>query len=595
MAGETSALEIDLGTGPSEGFAGLRRAIGALRDAGADFGPLSRLRPGEWEVLAPPCGTSGGGQPPGLLDETTIPASERRLHRESEHTFRVLSAAAVALCRGSQEVGRPVLLRGTGTTDLPTLRGLIRTAEYQRATGVGTLAIAPAENAGAGPADGGPLDFRAERARCLRLAGAAPLPPGSGPRAGGTPPAAAATAEGRLFHQALDTSADAVDRLRAAVQYLLLAFASANWEGAALVAAGCLPLTDALPPGATARLAGGLTAHGTQAFELEPEIFRHPADVRAFLLKALGIQATFRERHDDAVVWFRAMRATDGPLSPEALGQSHLLAALTLVKRRNALTEAVGEVEAGLAALPAAPGEPDSVRRERGWLHNLRGLTLTVQRDLVGALRHEQEAWASLQGLTDPSSVHLRVNLVSNISVLQEKAGKHAQALRTWQRFGGSGFTTDTKFVKHHAYRAGGLSLAVGDADGGTALLRQTLDRCRDMTDDFHVFEVSAELGALLLGRGDTTAAAGYFEEANSAATALGDPYRTALARTGRALAAGRPPAAALGELALRSSTNASRAEALAACVRAGSTDQARALLPAVRTKLNRPFDLVNF
>ena len=37
----TSAVEADLATGPASAFAGLRRAVGALASAGADFGAAS--------------------------------------------------------------------------------------------------------------------------------------------------------------------------------------------------------------------------------------------------------------------------------------------------------------------------------------------------------------------------------------------------------------------------------------------------------------------------------------------------------------------------------------------------------------------------
>ncbi|MDT0343614.1 hypothetical protein [Streptomyces litchfieldiae] len=586
-----------MGTGPSAGYAGLRRVIRTLEEEGADFGELRHVRAAEWAVLAPAASDDVSSD---RLEDVTIPASERRLHRESEHTFRVLAAAAVALCQGSDQLGRPLLLRGAGRADLPSLRGVIRAAEYQRATGVGAISVAsdhtPNGASGHVAAAATALDFATDRARCLELIGVPdegqdrpPLLLGAALEPDG------AAAEERLFARALHPAGTAVDRLVAVIGYLRLAFKSANWEGAALAADGCLPLTRGLSAGAVARIAGSLTASGSQAFELEPETFRHPADIRAFLLKSLGIQATFRELHDDAVRLFRAMRDTRDPISPELVAQSHLYSALTLVKRRNAVAEAVKEVEQGLATLPEARGESDTLRRERGWLHNLRGLTHVVQRDLLAALRHEKAAWSCLEGLTDASSVHLRVNLISNISVLQERAGKHAQALRTWEKFAGSGFTDDAKFVKHHSYRAGGLTLAHGDREEGEALLRRSLARCDELADDFHTFEIAAELATLRLDRGDAPRASAYFDQAATAAGALGDPYRTALARVGGAVAAGRTPAPAVAELALRSASNARRAQDLAKRLRGGGADELRASLPTVRTKLNRPFDLVNY
>jgi hypothetical protein len=583
-----SALDIDMAAGPSAGFTGLRRVVGALTAAGATFGDLPQRYPGEWEHLAP------GGAVSGKLEAIAIPASERRLHRESEYVFRVLSVAAAAICQGTQALGRIVLVSGAGRTDLPSLRGLFRTAEYQRASGIGLIRIRPEDALRTGPLRTGPADFRAERARCLRLLG---LPVTSGDlraTAADDGGSLAPNAEGRLFGQALDPQGAAGDRIRAALEYGQAAFASGNWEGAAIVAAANLPVASQLSARDAAAVRDWVTADDNQSFELEPAILRSAADVRGQLLKVLGIQATFRELHDEAVGFFRAMRETDGPLAPELRAQSHLYAALTLTKRKHSIGSAVAELEAGFAALAGAADTP-SVRRERGWLHNLRGLTHVREHDLAAAMREEKAALDCLSGLTDPSSVHLKVNLVSNVSVLQERRGRPEQALRTWERFTGSGLDADHKFVKHHQYRAGGLNVAIGNGDVGEGRLMRSLGACHALADEFHGYEISAELGTGLLRQRRSKRAAEHFQVAADAADRLGDPFRMAQARAGLALAAGCLPDDATAMLALRSLANPARAAALADAMRRGSADDVLAALPALRTKLNRPFDLVNF
>ena len=330
-------------------------------------------------------------------------------------------------------------------------------------------------------------DFRAERSRYLRLLGLDIEPDGFG-----TGAACERHAPGGR-HRIAEAVRGAVpngtgrrrprartDRGRGRLQRL--SFYTGNWEGMAIVAGACLQAADQLTDHDVAWLGSDGGAAGTgednHAIEFEPALLRHRDDVRGYLLKVLGIQAAFRGRHDDAIFYFRAIRDAEGPLSAETRAQAHLYTALTLTKRKQRLGRR-RRAEAGFAAVPRQPGEPASQRRERGWLHNLRGLTLFAERDMVAAFEEEKAALDCVDGLYDASSVHLRVNLVSNISVLQESAGRIAQAQATWERFRDTAFEQDAKFVKHHAYRAGGLRIKAGDEAGGAAELGESLSAVR--------------------------------------------------------------------------------------------------------------------
>jgi tetratricopeptide (TPR) repeat protein len=591
----TSAVEADLATGPASAFAGLRRALGSLREAGADFGALPERYPAEWAVLA------GEGQGMARLAGLALSASERRLHRESEQTFRVMAVAALALCRGTSDLDTPLLLRGLGRTDLASLQGLIRAAECGAATGRGRFCVTLADATEIEPTAPA-ADFRAERSRYLRLLGLDIGPDGfrTGTATSVTHPAGSTGSPGQdttTFLTALSPHVHPRERVAAALAYSRLSFYTGNWEGMAIVAGACLPVADQLTSSDVAWLSGGKSPAGTDednhAIEFEPALLRHRDDIRGFLLKVIGIQAAFRGRPDDAIFYFRAIRDAEGPLSAETRAQSHLYAALTLTKRKQRLAEAVAELEAGFAAVPGRRGEPASQRRERGWLHNLRGLTLFAERDMVAALEQEKAALDCIDGLYDASSVHLRVNLVSNISVLQESAGKLQQARATWERFRDSVFEQDAKFVKHHAYRAGGLRIKAGDEAGGVAELGESLRRCVELADDFHECEIAVELGTLLLRRGDAAAAARHYDQGAAAATRLGDPYRMAVAEIGRAAAARprRAPATDVLGPASACLVQPERMHALIEGCQSGA--DLLTLLPSPRTKLNRPFDLV--
>ncbi|WP_067455052.1 hypothetical protein [Actinomadura macra] len=582
-----TGVEVDVNVGPAAAYEGLRRALNALAEAGASFDDIRGAREAEWAELFP--GT-GDEAPP--LAEIALAASERRLHRESEQVFRVLATAAAALCHGCSEVGRPLVLHGIGGADLPSLRGFMRAVEHARTLpGAGIVTHAPER---VRPPLDAAADLRVERAQCLQGMG---LPLAAADLRSELPAATVAPAsrEGELYARAMDQEADAADRLAAVLAYCRAAFFSANWEGTAMVASTALGLAEDL---ADARVPGLLEqARGedaqAEAIEFEPGALETAVDLRAFLYKVLGVQATFRGRQDEALTYFRAMREGGGRLLPELRAQSHLYCALTLSKRMDRVGEAIGELDEGFAVVVPRDDEPDSVRRERGWLHNLRGLTHFARSELRSAFEQEKLALACVEGLTDPSSVHLRINLLSNVSVLQEKAGRPQQAARTWERFKRAAGSANTAFVKHHSYRAAGLALLCGDR--GTALdeLDRSLGCAGEFTDDFHECEIRLELGGLHARAGEDGSGAAHFTAASAAATRLGDPYRMALAKAGLAVCTNTAPGSEVAHLAGLSLANPGKARELRQSV--ALSEDPRALLPTPRTKLNRPFDLVNF
>ncbi|MEV4919569.1 hypothetical protein AB0K47_22495 [Streptomyces tirandamycinicus] len=592
LPGGAGTVRVPVDTGPAASYAGLRAALARLRAEGADFGGLISRHGPEWAELFP---ADAPGEPP--LAETALAPSERRLHRESEQNYRVLAVAASALCTGVEQTGRPLELTGVGGTDLASLRGFMRAHEFARTRpGVRILLADPtAVRAAVLPE----ADYRAERALCLRRMGVGAAPADLRPVLPARPeagpvPGDGGTADARLYADAFGDGT-AFDRLAAVLAGCRRGFFTGNWEAMAALAATGGTLLDGFPDSRVADLLAAAREQDQQAeaIEFEPGILRTTDDVRAFLAKVLGVQATFRGDQDRALAHFRAMRAGER-LSPEVRAQSHLYAALTLTKRLGSVDEAVAEVEEGFTAVPHREGEGNGVRRERGWLHNLRALTHFARRELREAFGHEKRALACIEGLDDPSSIHLRVNLFSNVSVLQEKAGRHQQAARTWSRFKEAEGSANATFVKHHAYRAGGLALLCGDRDTAREDLAKSIACAAEFNDDFHEAEIRTEVGTLLLADGDRAGAAAHFERAVALTSRIGDPYRMALAQLGRARAGGADPDPSVAALARLSTTHPARGAALADAAERGG-DAADGLLPAVRTKLNRPFDLINF
>ncbi|MCX4515755.1 hypothetical protein OHA27_36960 [Streptomyces sp. NBC_01619] len=529
------------------------------------------------------------------LEEIALAPSERRLYRESEQVYRVLSVASAALCSGTLQLGRPLLVSGIGGTDLSSLRGFMRAVEHARVVeGAELLLHAPTS---VRRPVGGHADYQGERVRCLRRMGLSvteddlvrdlstcaeerfvPL-----------------SEEGELYLRARDDESSCVDRVAAALAYCRRAFFSANWEGMAIVADEALGLLARISKSSVPHLLAKAqrVQDSVHADEFETAILRGVADVRGLLLKVLGIQASFRGDANMAIACFRAMRDAPG-LSPEIRAQSHFYSALALSQRKQWLAGAVAEVEHGFDAVREKPNEAGSVRRERGWLHNLRGLTLFSERRLAAAFEHEKQALACTNGLTDAGTARLRINLYSNISVLYEKAGKHTLALAAWEKFKEATGSSNAGFVKHHAYRSAGLRLLTGEWDAVLEDLDTTLAHAARAGDSFHETEVRLELGALHATAGDAEDATDQYRRAENAARLLGDPYRIALAQAGQVMLSGSVAvsrsAAATAALSL---SRPGDADVLARAVTEGC--ELAGLLPRPRTKLNRPFDLINF
>lgn len=581
-------LEADLGGFPPVAFGGLRALLNALEDAAPDVvGPIAGAHPVEWERLFP-----GRFPDAPSLSDVGLSPSERRLHRESEQVFRVLNAAARAVVHGARAAGRPVVLRNARHCDLVSLRGVMRAVEWARLAGgcppivVGEWDGVPAYDTPFAPLRALSFDALARRMR-------APLEGSAG--AAAQPPASPGDdAEAVLLGAALDDGAAAPARVAGALAAARACFFSTNYDGAALAAARGLRVLERTP----ALDAGEVRASFTElragevhpAVEIDESVLGSRAEVAALLWRSLGVVQSFNGRNDLALESFE--RALVPGLPPEAAARVRMYRALVLVKKRGHGDAARAEIDAGLDGLAGARG--DVARLEEGWLRNVCGLTYFFERDLRAALDQERHALDCVGGLHDPKATHLKINLISNVSVLQETAGKFRSALETWGRFEQIGDAWDDNFRKHHLYRTAGLERGAGDEASALAHLQETHAVAERLRDAYHQQVVAAELGALFLDRGETHEAALWFKRAVERAHDLGDPFRAGESLAGYALASGEGAVDDALATAAESSTYEDGVRALRDAHAAGGVAALLAALPRPRTKLNRPFDLVN-
>src|SRR5690606_38530372 len=126
------SIEVDAGTWAPVALASLRKVLGALRPlAPTVFTAHVRRRPAEWNRLVP----GSVADAPDISDLALSP-SERRLHKESEQTLRVLNAAAALIVDVLRQSGRSLHVENAGEADLVSLRGLMRAVEWARLEGL---------------------------------------------------------------------------------------------------------------------------------------------------------------------------------------------------------------------------------------------------------------------------------------------------------------------------------------------------------------------------------------------------------------------------------------------------------------------------
>lgn len=583
------ALEIDLGCGPPAALTGVRRILETLGALAPDVVDRASARYAmEWAELHP-------GRPapsPSLWDVANSP-SERRLHRESEQVFRMLQAASDALVEAVDVLRRPLLLRGCGAADLVSLRGVMRSVERSRAAGVAGLIVCGEWDA---PAAGGPMGDR--KARLLaRLAARMGATVEGEPSAGAGAAARAVDDAPELRHlrAALDAGLAPPERVAAALLAIRACFFSTNYEGSLLACDHALRVLDANPGVEPADVAAAFAARddgtGTPAIEIDAESLDGPAaDLRALLWRSIGVDLSLMG--DTAAAMEAFQRALAAGASPLAEATLRMYVGLLLSKRMGRIDDALGELQRGLALVESDPSARAAIAE--GWLRNVIALVHFRRRHLRAAYEEEMRALRKVADHHDPSATHLKINVISNLSVLQESAGRREDALRIWRRFREISADWGPNFIKHYAYREGGLSLAAGDEAAAMDCYRRSFEGAAAIGDQFHGHAIASEVAGHHLAAGRGADAARWYGEACQLARGLGDPYRLGQAMAGLALARGdadRAPAAAM--LAL-STTHDAPAGALAVALAGGDDAAVVALLPRLGGKLNRPFDLVN-
>ncbi|MBB6470723.1 hypothetical protein [Sphaerisporangium rubeum] len=584
---------VAVGTRLPVAFSSLRAVLTALTALAPEaVDAVARRRAPEWEWLFP--GTFPGA--PLLADLAGTP-SERRLHAESEQVFRVLDAGAEAVTAALVAVGRPLLLRGVGQADVVSLRALPRIAErlsLSGATGTG-LWLTGLDQPAATSARAAAVRHATLTALLDRLGLDATVPePSTGSAGFADDLPAADVPEHRQLSEVLGEPAGPPERTAAsALLAIRSCFFSANHVGGILAAEALLALLDTVPELDCAAVREHFTAldpgDGTPAIGVHVDLAASPEHLRAFARRSIGVVRALVQDIDGARTEFDEAAA----VAPDAVSEAQvlLLRALLAVKRAGTLPLGVADIEHGLRRLAEVPSEVSSV--EQAWLRNVRALAHVRAKEYPQAMREEKKAVALISKLHSADATHLKINLISNISVLQEMAKKYETASGTWDHFAKISSGWGDSFFKHHTYRAAGLAYRAGRDEEALTGYASAYELARKLDDQLHQQILATEIGGMLLDLGDRERAGEWYALAETAATTLGDPYALALARTGRAVAAGETPGPDVRELAAASLAFRKEAAALIAALDDDDPAAPAAALPRPTTKLNRPFRLI--
>jgi tetratricopeptide (TPR) repeat protein len=583
-----TTLELDVAVGAPVAYAGLRKALMSLRALSPEsFDTLIRERKPEFNCLLP--GTFPEAR---HISDLAISPSERRLHKESEQVFRVLNLAASLIVHAVKETGRTHRFTQVGATDEVSLRGLMRAVEWARLEGLeGKLAFA-GWSTRRSVFSAHFEQRRRELLDAVRRRMRLPLTERPDGREQPFPAEVPVDAEGRYLAATLDATAPAERRIAAGLLGARECFFSTNHEGALLALEQALDLLEsrretlALPAiqAAFAALDEGLNA---PAVEIDRENLASLAELRFVLYRHQGVVHSFLGEYHNAVESF-SRGLEDRTLSP--IRRSELLnyRAVCVVKRLNWEDFGLSELKTALG-LSKARGS-DAEKFQEAWVRNGLALIYWRRKEFPAALEEVRLAAAAAGDLHSPVVAHAKINLLSNISVLQEDAKQLTEAIQTWNKFEKISSSWGPNFMKHYRYRLGGLHKKLGSVDTAMAYYAEAFEKTHELNDPFYGARIATELGAHALIEGDKAAAEPWFQKALDCAREMGEPYALALALAGLELARGGTQFGPVATAAAASSTYPVQAGRLKSAAERGDRDALLLELPRLRAKLNLPF-----
>ena len=271
----------------------------------------------------------------------------------------------------------------------------------------------------------------------------------------GAPDLAGASPE-RDWWTRYEASATPVDRLASALVTMRAAFFSTNYRGGICAGHAVLDVLNSLGgvQAASATLDDGAMSEIREtvasaflgddpgSIGLGPAEFADVTAVAGVAHRYLGMTWAFLLDYRRSLHHL-GLAIELGP-TPALRARARLLRALLNIKRIGDVEAGFEDVRLGLAELGAADpvgngeslaGIGEEAAVEAAWLYNVQALGYVQLRDAAAAEIAERRAIRLVARFASTDATHLKVNLVSNLSVLAEQSGDPGKALDIWQRF----------------------------------------------------------------------------------------------------------------------------------------------------------------
>ncbi|WP_185973890.1 hypothetical protein [Brevibacillus sp. LEMMJ03] len=249
---------------------------------------------------------------------------------------------------------------------------------------------------------------------------------------------------------------------------------------------------------------------------------------RVYLWKRCGLMQAYLGNYDEVnAAYEQALRVADTPTM-----RAQLYAFLTLVATKRQFNVERAEILAHQGLREIEGLEDEAAMIERGWLHNTLALTRFMQKRYKEAYELCKTAFQFLKSQSNSEALHLKINLVSNMSVVAEQMGNMDMALKIWRRFEqflrGSG---SRLFAKIYFYREAALLLCMGDEEAALTQLVRAYEEAGAITDHFHMDVIARNISSLYQERGIVDACIDWLQKSERHALEVGSYNRAEGAR----------------------------------------------------------------
>ena len=609
----------------------LRSLLGSLVPLVAAEAPeVVRGYAAELAAIYPELLSELGLQPAKPIEQITLTPSERRSHRESERTYRIITGFCQFLLLAQRRV--PALAQGPlvlwwdhlHMADRPTLlafRRLNRWVNHASAPIVLIATLDPASGPTLADLPVAPeleryLDWAGEHrelvatVRSQLLGRELSLPTSS---AGALPESVpveprrdASMNESTEMARAMQAFAQGhIEQGCAyAIQAIRLAFFVLNLEGALFLARQMIARLHDAPFDADRfdeTWQYLLEAHPYVAMEFSLVGIRERHDVLIAAWKAVALAQTFLEHHQASIECYQ--RTLDLAESSSMRASLDMYLGLLTGKRLRLLPEAQAYLNQGLAEIEGQ--EDDDARLERGWIINALALMVYQQKRFDEALKLVKRTIQIMTPVHSSEATYLKINLISNISYVLEDMKRLNESFTMWNVFHRYMGAASDIFAKHFYFRKAGLQVKAGDLAGALASYEESYRQAQQTDDAFHMEVVARGCGRVAYLMDQFEEAATWYGKSAGHREEIGDFEPLPESLLAQALCFFRAGRDASAQELLNRSADLCRTfsldsrktltvaqEALADAEKLSAWEQA--VIVAVGTRLNRPFSVMN-